>query len=95
LALRGVGPKSEAESVRFHGRRVTKWARKSNTDVSGIGGVRVACRGCGKVKRERLDFLADNPLYTTVKFECSTNSGPSLAKLCGFNEPKKMEIEHG
>ena len=22
------------------------------------------CRGCGKVKRERLDFLADNPLYT-------------------------------
>jgi hypothetical protein len=31
LALRGVGPESEAESVRFHGRRVTKWARKSNT----------------------------------------------------------------
>ena len=25
---------------------------------------RVACRSCGKVKRERLDFLADNPLYT-------------------------------
>ena len=25
---------------------------------------RVACRNCGKVKRERLDFLADNPLYT-------------------------------
>ena len=25
---------------------------------------RVHCRGCGKVKRERLDFLADNPLYT-------------------------------
>ena len=25
---------------------------------------RVACRRCGKVKRERLDFLADNPLYT-------------------------------
>ena len=24
LALRGVGPESEAESVRFHGRRVTK-----------------------------------------------------------------------
>ena len=22
------------------------------------------CRGCGMVKRERLDFLADNPLYT-------------------------------
>jgi transposase len=25
---------------------------------------RVACRVCGQVKRERLDFLADNPLYT-------------------------------
>lgn len=25
---------------------------------------RVQCRNCGKVKRERLDFLADNPLYT-------------------------------
>src|SRR5580704_5585542 len=25
---------------------------------------RIACHGCGKVKRERLDFLADNPLYT-------------------------------
>jgi transposase len=24
----------------------------------------VACRSCGKVKRERLEFLADNPLYT-------------------------------
>jgi transposase len=25
---------------------------------------RLDCRRCGKVKRERLDFLADNPLYT-------------------------------
>ncbi|MBZ0095192.1 MAG: ISL3 family transposase [Sulfuricella sp.] len=25
---------------------------------------RVHCRRCGKVKREKLDFLADNPLYT-------------------------------
>lgn len=25
---------------------------------------RVQCRSCGKVKRERLDFLANNPLYT-------------------------------
>jgi transposase len=25
---------------------------------------RLNCRNCGKVKRERLDFLADNPLYT-------------------------------
>ena len=33
-----MGPESEAERVRSHGRRVTKWARKSNTDISGIGG---------------------------------------------------------
>jgi transposase len=25
---------------------------------------RVACRRCGAVKRERLDFLADNPHFT-------------------------------
>jgi transposase len=25
---------------------------------------RMACRKCGAVKRERLDFLADNPRYT-------------------------------
>ena len=25
---------------------------------------RLQCRGCGKVKRERLDFLGDNPFYT-------------------------------
>ena len=25
---------------------------------------RVLCRSCGQVKRERLDWLADNPLYT-------------------------------
>jgi transposase len=25
---------------------------------------RIGCRRCGKVKRERLEFLADNPLYT-------------------------------
>ena len=25
---------------------------------------RLDCRNCGKVKRQRLDFLADNPHYT-------------------------------
>src|SRR5664280_3106090 len=29
---------------------------------------RVRCRSCGKVKRERLDFLADNPLYTCLLY---------------------------
>jgi transposase len=30
---------------------------------------RLGCRRCGKVKRERLDFVADNPLYTK-RFAC-------------------------
>jgi hypothetical protein len=30
---------------------------------------RIDCRRCGKVKRERLDFLADNPPYTK-RFAC-------------------------
>jgi transposase len=30
---------------------------------------RLDCRHCGKVKRERLDFLAYNPLYTQ-RFAC-------------------------
>ena len=34
LALRGVGPESEAESVRLHGRRVTKVGRKSNKECA-------------------------------------------------------------
>jgi transposase len=25
---------------------------------------RLLCRSCGKVKRERLEFLADHPFYT-------------------------------
>jgi hypothetical protein len=32
LALRGVGPESEAESVRFHRRRVTKVGPGSHRD---------------------------------------------------------------
>jgi hypothetical protein len=50
---------------------------------------RVARRGCGKVKRERLDFLADNPLSTTVKFECPTNSGPSSNSRKPLHELRK------
>jgi hypothetical protein len=65
LALRGVGPESEAESVRFHGRRVTKvgpevkhgyfWNWRCDASRAAVA---------ARVKRERLDFLADNPLYT-------------------------------
>ena len=37
---------------------------RRHADFPGIGDGRLDCRNCGKVKRERLDFLADNPHYT-------------------------------
>jgi hypothetical protein len=49
LALRGVGPESEAESVRFHGRRVTKVGPEVKHGARGLGaaeqGVREAHSG--------------------------------------------------
>jgi len=46
---------------------------------------RVACQSCGKVKRERLDFLADNPFYTKrfahyVGRRCRSSTIKDLAK---------------
>jgi len=46
---------------------------------------RVACRSCGAVKRERLDFLADNPRYTKrfalyVGRRCRTATIQDIAK---------------
>ena len=51
MALRGLGPESEAESVRFHGRRVTKVGPEVKAAAGGLGtaeqGVREAHSGCG------------------------------------------------
>jgi transposase len=46
---------------------------------------RVQCRSCGKVKRERLEFLADNPFYTKrfahyVGRRCRSTTIKDLAK---------------
>src|ERR1700688_3700318 len=46
---------------------------------------RIDCRRCGKVKRERLDFLADNPFYTKrfahyVGRRCRATTIKELAK---------------
>ena len=46
---------------------------------------RVLCRHCGKVKRERLDFLADNPLYTKrfawyVGRQCCSSTVSDIAR---------------
>ncbi|MGC8552480.1 MAG: transposase family protein [Phycisphaerae bacterium] len=41
---------------------------------------RVDCRSCGKVKQERLSFLADNPFYTK-RFAFYTSHGQNLKAL--------------
>lgn len=46
---------------------------------------RVLCRSCGKVKRERVEFLADNPFYTKrfgdyVGRRCRTATVHDIAK---------------
>ena len=45
LALRGVGPESEAESVRFHGRRVTKVGPEVKPEKAAAGGLGAAEQG--------------------------------------------------
>jgi transposase len=58
----------------------------------------VACLRCGKVKRERLDFLADNPLYTKrfahyVGRRCASATIKSVAKELRWRGP--FRGEHG
>ena len=42
LALRGVGPESEAESVRFYGRRVTRVGPEVKHEKAAAGGLEAA-----------------------------------------------------
>jgi transposase len=51
---------------------------------------RVQCRGCGKVKTEALDFLADNPFYTRrfawhIGRRCRHSSIRDVAKEFGLD----------
>lgn len=59
---------------------------------------RVCCRRCGKVKRERLDFLADNPLYTKrfawfVGRRCRTASIKDVAQELKLHWHTVKELE--
>ena len=45
LALRGVGPESEAESVRFYGRRVTRVGPEVKHEKAAAGGLEAAEQG--------------------------------------------------
>jgi len=62
---------------------------------------RLACRSCGKVKRERLDFLADNPLYTRrfayfVGRRCRQASIADVAKelALDWHTVKALEMQY-
>jgi DNA-binding XRE family transcriptional regulator len=59
---------------------------------------RVGCRSCGKVKRERLDWLADNPFYTKrfawfVGRRCRASTIKDVAKELHLDWHTVKEIE--
>jgi hypothetical protein len=53
LALRGVGPESEAESVRFHGRRVTKVGSGVKHGLLPFWAAKMAARSIGHIAISR------------------------------------------
>jgi Helix-turn-helix domain of transposase family ISL3/zinc-finger of transposase IS204/IS1001/IS1096/IS1165 len=62
---------------------------------------RVDCRSCGKVKQERLDFLADNPFYTKrfayfVGRRCRQASISDVAKelALDWHTVKALEMQY-
>src|SRR5262252_3044832 len=62
---------------------------------------RIDCRRCGKVKRERLDFLADNPLYTKrfayyVGRRCRDGAIKDVARELGldWHTVKALEMQY-
>jgi transposase len=62
---------------------------------------RIECRSCGKVKRERLDFLADNPFYTKrfayfVGRRCRQASISDVAKelALDWHTVKALEMQY-
>ena len=59
---------------------------------------RVACRSCGKVKRERLTWLAENPFYTNrfawlVGRRCRTATIKDVARELGLHWDTVKELE--
>ena len=62
---------------------------------------RIDCRSCGKVKQERLDFLADNPFYTKrfayfVGRRCRQSSISDVAKelALDWHTVKALEMQY-
>jgi len=62
---------------------------------------RVKCKSCGAVKRERLDFLADNPFYTKrfafyVGKRCRSSTIKDIAEelRLGWDTVKTLEKQY-
>ncbi len=62
---------------------------------------RIQCKACGKVKQEKLDFLADNPFYTKrfadyVGKRCRSSSIKDIAKelMLDWHTVKDLEKEY-
>ena len=62
---------------------------------------RVECRSCGKVKQEKLSFLADNPFYTKrfayyVGRRCRSASIQSIAKelFLDWHQAKELDKQY-
>jgi transposase len=55
---------------------------------------RLDCRHCGKVKRERFDFLADNPLYTK-RFAYYVGRRCRSATIKDVAAELKLDLAHG
>ena len=55
---------------------------------------RVECHRCGKVKRERLDFLADNPFYTK-RFAYYVGRRCRAATIKDVAEELRAGLAHG
>lgn len=58
----------------------------------------MACRQCGKVKREELDWIADNPLYTKrfawyVGRRCASTSIKAVAEELKLDWHTVKELE--
>ena len=61
---------------------------------------RILCRCCGKVKRERLDFLADNPFYTRrfawhVGRRCRTSTIKDVAEQANVSTATVGRVLNG
>ena len=84
--------------VRPQGASGARSVVRRHARLSGAGGPSRACRSCGKVKQERLEFLADNPFYTKrfafyVGRRCRDRDDPGRGQGAGLDWHTVKELE--